>query len=437
MFMTARCQFKRAVLECVQKMGRAKSAEVAKQLRHRDVSVENVSMTLLKCKRQGLVERKPFKRGRAHGYVYWTLKKGEDRLEYYRKFRNKQFETGTVDIVGLVQSVHHRVKDDLLPFYHEPDVDGQGTFQRMRHAYLFFSQADLTAAFAAKRLLGTIAPETMAKIDEAASRSSGEDALERACIIWGIEESNSSNRTPQFVFECFLVKVMQRRFDEQELCLFLIHNRLEEAEKEAALWKIMYETRVHFYKTMYEIEKLKSPRVTRLISTHPTVSRSTSTAASGDIANLLSETRQAIREADKLIAYLIKDRNKLGSCLLWTMHFLVASEEERVALKKTVRRLADRVDELETSNAQLSAQAEIGDEQANRLAGWNVEWSLDSPASDAVERVGPCRVLSAHEATGRACEQKEEEHVNVPTDLLNDNWFRTLRPRAADYDSML
>src|SRR4030067_3097172 len=123
MAMFVRCDLKRRVLESVCRLGTATSSDVAAGLR--GVSGENVSMTLLKCMRQGLVDRREYKLGRVRSYVYWILDRGKRRLMYYHGRMKSNPIVGVVDVKLVVEDA--RADVGLLCFFSSCSADIQGS----------------------------------------------------------------------------------------------------------------------------------------------------------------------------------------------------------------------------------------------------------------------------------------------------------------------
>jgi len=82
--MFRRNEFKKIVLQCVLEKGIASSRQDGRNWGALGVSHKNVSMTMLKCKRQRLLDRTRFKHGRVSEYLYMITERGRRRLAYYR-----------------------------------------------------------------------------------------------------------------------------------------------------------------------------------------------------------------------------------------------------------------------------------------------------------------------------------------------------------------
>ena len=74
-------------------------------------SIDQVSVTLLKCKRQGLADRCLRKRGRVWEYVYVGTERGRKRLHYWRV--NGKASFGHIDVDEIVDAAKRDV-DPLL-----------------------------------------------------------------------------------------------------------------------------------------------------------------------------------------------------------------------------------------------------------------------------------------------------------------------------------
>jgi len=157
--MFVRCDLKRRVLESVFRLGTATSSDVAAGLR--GVSGENVSMVLLKCRRQGLVDRREYKRGRVRGYVYWVLDRGKRRLMYYYGRVKSNPTVGVVDVKRVVQDA--RTDADLLYSVASCSTEIQGKGfegrERLRKGFLWMNKERIISSFASERLLRECSPE--------------------------------------------------------------------------------------------------------------------------------------------------------------------------------------------------------------------------------------------------------------------------------------
>ncbi len=181
--MFVRCDLKRRVLESVCRLGMATSSDVAAGLR--GVSGENVSMTLLKCKRQGLVDRDEYKRGRVRGYVYWVLDRGKRRLMYYHRRMKSNPTVGVVDVKRVVQDA--RADADLLYSFASCSVDTQGNGfegrERLRRSFLWMNKERIVSSFASERLLRICSPQVWEAIREASGEVAPEDLIELHSIV--------------------------------------------------------------------------------------------------------------------------------------------------------------------------------------------------------------------------------------------------------------
>jgi len=194
--MFTQCELKRLVLECVKRLGTATSRDVAAQLK---ISLENASMTLGRCKRQGLVGRREFRRGRVRGYVYWLLDRGKNRLLYYLKHVKMRPTLGVVDINRLVQDA----RNEMAPLYAVACTafDGEGLqcsgkWQDMRRSYLFLKKGRMVSAFASERMLNIWFPEVSEAIREASEEMTIQDLVEFSSIMRSFSSQSNSFTIP-------------------------------------------------------------------------------------------------------------------------------------------------------------------------------------------------------------------------------------------------
>ncbi|UCE44009.1 MAG: hypothetical protein JSV57_00475 [Candidatus Bathyarchaeota archaeon] len=135
-------------------------------------------MTLLRCRKQGLVDARVRKRGRVREYIYTITERGRKRLEYY-------FATGSevdwvrVDLDAIVKSAENDADPLMLlgswSFSNansicsdtwQTDVFSNAKQIERLSTALLKSRPEFVIAFAAQRVLSQIRPSTLKRITD-------------------------------------------------------------------------------------------------------------------------------------------------------------------------------------------------------------------------------------------------------------------------------
>ena len=348
-------ELKKIVLQCVRDKGRASSKQVWTKLWPFRVSHKNVSMTLLKCKRQKLLERTQKKHGRVREYFYTITKRGRKRLIYYTA-KEREVNCGVVEIEELVEDA----RKEITPLYAcsvgifnhaeklcnntlRADVFSIGTQCATMSTYLIMNKHELIAAFAAKKLLSLISPETSASIKNALAAPSIENRVDLMQMFSVVSRLNRLSkpfqpRAAQWPsLEDFLKLLTLKRMRELHADQWLLGCMLRE-EKGAK----------DMYRSLYEMERTYRIKLEEKLAG--------SYANFGALASLTGEflkmhrtTMGYMLKTDlQIIKHLAKRATRRESSdVLWITHCYIECLEENRKLADDNRRLGEKVERCE------------------------------------------------------------------------------------------
>jgi len=348
-------QLKKIVLECVRDKGRASSKQVWVKLWPLGVSHKNVSMTLLKCKRQRLLERTLFKRARVREYFYMITKRGRKRLVYYMA-KEKEINCGVVEIDELVKDARKEVTplyacsvgifsyaEKLCNNTQHADVFSIGRQCATISAYLIMNKHELIAAFAAKKLLSLISPETSASITKALITPSIEnlvDSMEMFSVTSRLNRLSKPfhPRAAQWPSqEDFWTLLMLRRMRELHAGQWYLGCMLKEEEGAKEMYRSLYEMeRTHRIKLEGKLAGLYA-------------NFSALASLSGEFLKWHSTTMDYIIKTDlKVIEHLAKRGTRRDSSdVLYVTHYYIECLKENRKLADDNEKLEKKVEKLE------------------------------------------------------------------------------------------
>jgi len=389
--MSVKNGLKRAALQCVQEMGEATSRGVADRLGYNHVSGrKKVSLTLLKCKRQGLMDRAPRKHGKVWEYVYVINDRGRKRLYYWRV--NGEVEFGAVNVDEIVDEGIRRLTpllvnasisvsnaESLCQKTGERNVfsiaDQLATFS----SYPFTITIELASAFAAQKLLETISPKTWATIRNAAKKSLDTDMFVIKAMCNAVSSLIRLNElTPPLQDNTTLVLLLvRRRLNELNMDQWALYCMLQDAEKRAETYKSLYEFEREWrkelerqvlgqwacYNKMLRIGEMKSETGKRLFKSErercaelerqvlpwPHFDELMRTIQS--LWEIYRSTVQLIIETDQQIIKFLSHRARTNNfdLVFWLTHFLKASIEENARLQSENEALEGRIQQTPAS----------------------------------------------------------------------------------------
>jgi len=201
-------------------------------------------MTLLKCFRQRLLGRTFLKRGRVRKYVYILTERGRKRLACYTR-REGGVNVGVVDIDKLVADARSHVTPFEISVHgilncaesicintRQENVFSLGKQCASLSVYLMMNRDELTLAFAAKRLLSLITPETLAEIEDALNKPSIKNFVDTPITSFTISRFKSLSKP-------FLlpgqgvpwIELMMMRIEELHMGQWFLYCMLKEEEK--------------------------------------------------------------------------------------------------------------------------------------------------------------------------------------------------------------
>lgn len=345
-------QLKKIVLECVRDKGRASSKQVWVKLWPLGVSHKNVSMTLLKCKRQRLLERTREKRGRVSEYFYMITKRGRKRLVYYR-VKEKEINCGVVEIDELVKDARKEVTplyacsvgifscaEKLCNNTQHADVFSIGTQLATISAYLIMNKHELIAAFAAKKLSSLINPEISASIKNALTRSSIESLVDLMQMFSVTSRLNRLRLRKPFQRpsqEDFWTLLMLRRMRELHAGQWYLGCMLKEEERAKEMYRSLYE--------MERTHRIKlEQKLTGLYADFSALA-----SLSGEFLKWHSTTMDYIIKTDlKVIEHLAKRGTRRDSSdVLYVTHYYIECLKENRKLADDNEKLEKKVEKLE------------------------------------------------------------------------------------------
>jgi len=312
--MFRRNELKKTVLQCVQNMGAATSRGISERLKRLAVSPKNVSMTLLNCKRQRLVERMLVKRGRVREFSYALTERGRERLEYYEckeeeaingmtGYELKEREPGQgmadyepmgkkpelkereatyrmIDVDRIVKDAKDKVEPLLtsaLVIFESAKYVCDNTWRStvfsaakdcaILSAYPVHCREELVSAFASKKLLNIVNPTISVAIEQATKKMLHSDFMYTAELIH-IDSSLNSLSPPTFgrVNMDFPFKLLVcRRMNELNLGQWVLYNMLNDEREEKEKYKRLYESEKSVPKAQsssknIRIREVSSPR---------------------------------------------------------------------------------------------------------------------------------------------------------------------------------
>lgn len=339
-------EFKKVVLQCVQENGRTSSRQVWAKLWLLGVSHKNVSMTLLKCKKQRLLERTLSKHGRVREYFYTITERGKKRLVYYRE-KEREVKGGIIEIDELVEDARKEVTplcassigivncaETICNKTSQEDVFSMGARCATMATYLILHKHELISAFTTKKLLSLISPETSASIENALRKPSIQNLFDSMEMFY---VSSRLNRLPQASLRASqgapLTLLMVRRMRELHLgqwCLYCMLKE-EKATKE-------------MYRSMYEMEKTHRIKLDeKLTGLHRNISALAS--LSREFLKWHSTTTDYVIKTDlKIIEHLAKRATHQDSSeVLWVIHYYIECLEENRKLAEKVERLEEEI----------------------------------------------------------------------------------------------
>jgi len=253
--MFKRNELKRTVLECVQEFGEGTSGQISTKLKPFGVKDKNVSMTLLKCKQQGLLERTPYKHGRVRGYLYMLTERGRKRLLYYI-LKEGKVNLGVVDIGQVVETARNQVEPWInsarLSYRSavyvcnttcQTDVFFEARQSAVTSAYQISRHHELISAFAAKNVLNTICPEVSAAIESEIAKPSTKnlaDKVERFHTVFGLDRLSEPQVTLSDLEKWFYCLITAN--DRLETGQLGLYNMLKQEEEDKEMFKILHES---------------------------------------------------------------------------------------------------------------------------------------------------------------------------------------------------
>lgn len=247
---------KRIVLQCVLEMSGATSKQISNRLGFYRVSdKKKVSMTLLKCWRQRLMEKTLLKRGRIREYSYVLTERGRRRIVFYASREGKS-KFGLLNVDEMVKAarkdVNPLVMSALQSFHYaeyicshtrQTHVFSKGTWCAILSLFPILLKPELISAFTAKYLLDAISPETSTAIENSTKELMDHDLssiIENCNVIFGL--LRLGNLSPPG-FSYVDVHALRRIRELHEQQFFLYRNwRDEEYEKER--YKRLYESSI-------------------------------------------------------------------------------------------------------------------------------------------------------------------------------------------------
>jgi len=353
-------QLKKIVLQCVRDEGMASSRQIWVKLWPLGSSHKNVSMTLLKCKRQRLLERTLFKRGRVREYLYMITERGKKRLTYYR-VKEREVECGVVEIDDLVEEARKEVTpllassvgifscaEKLCNNASQPDVFSMGKQCAAMSAYQVMNKQELISAFAAKKLLSSVSPETLASIEKALKRSSIENLADSIEMFY---VSSILNR---------LSEPFVRPSQGDIWTLFMLKRMRELHIGQGFLYRMFKEQEgmTEMYRSLYETERTHSIKLEKKSTgSYMNISRRSSrdlilnvpVSLLREFFNWHSTVTDCIIKTDlKIIEHLAKRlTHRDSSDVLWVTHYYIECLKENRKLADDNRRLVEKVERLE------------------------------------------------------------------------------------------
>ncbi len=287
-------ELKKSVLQCVQELGVGASAKVARSLGYCRLSdLKKVSLTLLRCWRQGLVNRTSRRRGRVREYVYKVTERGRQRLGYWEL--NRRTESGPTAPVNVAGKA--------------PVLDEQPKAASTKDRILFLE-------------LPTESQDNVSSFSTELSLLATNRGLARIDYL-----SNSRIHSLQVL----LVAMDSRAHDDAMLQYVLFNDRLQESEKRAEFFRDMYEwerkQRVKFEKEMMlEHCGRLDPKIGAALK-----------AFTQEFMKVFHQYRSMWRTAydanRRFTEYLLERAESRESVVLWLVNLVVAGSRENVRIR--------------------------------------------------------------------------------------------------------
>jgi hypothetical protein len=438
MSLSSRRSLKKDVLRCVSERPRATSRSVADAVGYCRVSGRKaVSLTLLKCRRQGLVNRALTKRGRVREYVYMITERGMKRLRYWRM--NGKIHFGSVDL----DEIAYEAKTDLTPLLRgaslsvlgsamicektdDQDVFWTGKIVAGLSAFPVTVMEDLVSGAAAARFLKTVSPEAWTTLQNATRKLLSTDvfAVLTEYAVTTCLTSLYQLKPPWMDNATFIFCLAKRRLNETNAGALILYDRLQDKEKEAEMYKFMYESEREWREFEEHWHRQQSVRSLHIVqnSTHKCSSCiACSSYRYGAITDKLQSLCATCRSSWQTITHMDQEIMKTLTrraqtnfdLVLWLTNFLVASIGENA-------RLRAEITEMKGTTQNISAPLDKPLTPANQQIEMRTSEKADKPSVQQLSSATTATKERASEHT------KSEPEREISWDEFNTDWWRSL-----------
>ncbi|UCC33370.1 MAG: hypothetical protein JSW53_06295 [Candidatus Bathyarchaeota archaeon] len=207
-------------------------------------------MTLLRCRKQGLVGARARKRGRVRENIYRVTERGTKRLEYYFA-TGAEVDCGRVNLDAVVRSAENDVQQLMLlgswSFNNansicsntwKSDVFSDAKQIAWLSTVLLMSRPELIIASAAKEMLAQISPSTLKRITDLTNESPRSELHTMAMIGAELNLERICRSKPPIIEN--LVNLTIMKMQDLNLGLYILYRMWEEEKGEKEVYRCLY-----------------------------------------------------------------------------------------------------------------------------------------------------------------------------------------------------